>query len=172
MNSCEAGDIFENDYQWMKIAIMEAEQAGQESEVPVGAVIVSGEGEILARAHNSVIQLSDPTAHAEILALRLAGQKIRNYRLLNTTIYVTLEPCIMCMGAILHARISKVVFGARDLKWGGAGTLYNFSDDSRINHHPEILGCVMENTCVTLLQDFFSTKRKSVVLNQCARQKA
>ncbi len=172
MNSVKTGEIVGGHGRWMAIAIEEAEQAGLESEVPVGAVIAGSDGELLARAHNSVIRLSDPTAHAEILALRIAGKKIGNYRLLNTTLYVTLEPCIMCMGAILHARVSRIVFGARDLKWGGAGTLYDFAGDARLNHHPEIFGGVLENSCKTLLQDFFSVKRKSVALNHgsCHKQ--
>ena len=123
----------------MKLALNEAKKAGQENEVPVGAVLVSDSGQILSLAHNQVEKLSDPTAHAEILALRNGARKAFNHRLLNTTLYVTVEPCVMCMGAILHARVSKVVFGTYDPKWGAAGSLYNFSKDDRFNHQLEIV---------------------------------
>lgn len=144
----------------MRPALEEAKKAGQKDEVPVGAVVVTKKGKILSSAHNQVIGLCDPTAHAEILAIRKAASKIQNYRLLNTTLYVTVEPCIMCMGAIIHARISTVVFGAFDPKWGGAGSLYNFSDDTRLNHLPEIIPGICEDECKALMQDFFRSKRK------------
>jgi len=143
----------------MQLALKEAEKAGQKSEVPIGAVILDKNGNILSRAYNQTIELADPTAHAEILAMREAGQKIQNYRLLNTTLYVTVEPCIMCMGAMIHARISTLVFGAYDSKWGAAGSLYNFSDDSRFNHKIEVIGGVCEEACRTLMQNFFRLKR-------------
>lgn len=144
----------------MRPALEEAKKAGQKDEVPVGAVVVTKKGKILSSAHNQVIGLCDPTAHAEILAIRKAASKIQNYRLLNTTLYVTVEPCIMCMGAIIHARISTVVFGAFDPKWGAAGSLYNFSDDTRLNHLPEIIPGICEDECKALMQDFFRSKRK------------
>ncbi|MCP4106913.1 MAG: tRNA adenosine(34) deaminase TadA [Desulfobacteraceae bacterium] len=149
-----------NHSQMMEKALNEAEKAGQKDEVPIGAVIVSETGLILSAAHNRTIQLCDPTAHAEILALREAAQKMQNYRLLNTSLYVTIEPCIMCMGAIVHSRVSKVVFGANDLKWGAGGSLYNFSTDTRLNHQLEIISGVCENECRTLVQNFFRAKRK------------
>ena len=145
--------------EFMKIALNEAKKAGQKSEVPIGAVLVAESGDMLAASHNQTIRLADPTAHAEIIALRKAGQKIQNYRLLNTTLYVTIEPCIMCMGAIVHARVSRVVFGAHDPKWGAAGSLYNFADDSRLNHRPEIINGICEDECRTLIKDFFREKR-------------
>jgi tRNA(adenine34) deaminase len=101
----------------------------------------------------------DPTAHAEILALRQAAQKTQNYRLLNTTLYVTIEPCVMCMGAIVHARISALVFGAKDPRWGGAGSLYNLAADNRLNHQVEIIEGICEDECRSLMQDFFRSKR-------------
>jgi len=113
----------------------------------------------LSSAHNRTIDLADPTAHAEILALREAALKINNYRLLNTTLYVTVEPCIMCMGAIVHARISGVVFGADDPKWGAAGSLYNFAEDDRLNHRVGIISGVCEAECRGLMQAFFRAKR-------------
>ncbi len=144
----------------MRPALEEAKKAGQKDEVPVGAVVVTEKGKILSSAHNQVIGLCDPTAHAEILAIRKAASKVQNYRLLNTTLYVTVEPCIMCMGAIIHARISTVVFGAFDPKWGGAGSLYNFSYDTRLNHQLEIVPGICEDECKALMQDFFRSKRK------------
>ena len=151
--------MLDNHSKLMKLAINEAVKAGQNDEVPVGAVIVAESGEILSLAHNSTIKLSDPTAHAEIFALRMAAKKLLNYRLLNTTLYVTVEPCIMCMGAIIHARVSRMVFGTNDPKWGAAGSLYNFANDSRLNHHPEIIGGVCKDECRSLIQDFFRSKR-------------
>jgi tRNA(adenine34) deaminase len=144
---------------FMKLALNQAKKAGQKEEVPIGAVLVSESGEILAVSLNQTISLVDPTAHAEIITLRKAAQKILNYRLLRTTLYVTIEPCIMCMGAIVHARISRVVFGAHDPKWGAAGSLYNFADDARLNHRPEIIQGICEDECRTLIQDFFRDKR-------------
>ncbi len=149
----------EDDIKFMKLAIKEAKKAGQKDEVPIGAVLVDGSGEILSASHNQTISLADPTAHAEIMALRKAAQKIVNYRLLSTTLYVTIEPCIMCMGAIVHARVARVVFGAQDLKWGAAGSLYNFANDTRLNHQPEIIHGVCEDECRTLVQEFFRSKR-------------
>ncbi len=143
----------------MKLAINEAKKAGQKAEVPVGAVLVAESGDILSLTHNQVITLDDPTAHAEILVLRKAAQKVLNYRLLGTTLYVTIEPCIMCMGAIVHARVARVVFGAKDLKWGAAGSLYNFAEDVRLNHRPEIIQGVCQDECRELIQDFFRSKR-------------
>ena len=148
-----------DDLKYMKLAIKEAKKAGQKAEVPVGAVLVAEAGDILALSHNQAITLADPTAHAEILALRKATQKISNYRLLGTTLYVTIEPCIMCMGAIVHARVERVVFGAKDLKWGAAGSLYNFAEDVRLNHQPEITQGVCQDKCRELIQEFFRSKR-------------
>lgn len=144
----------------MKIALAEAEKGAKMGEVPVGAVLVSESGRILAVSPNRTISLADPSAHAEILALRLACKKIKNYRLLNTTLYVTIEPCIMCMGAAIHARVGRIVYGAPDPKWGGAGSLYNFATDNRLNHHPEVIGGICENECRKIIQMFFRAKRK------------
>ena len=149
-----------NHIEFMELALKEAEKAYEKDEVPVGAVLVSQTGRILSSAHNQTIILSDATAHAEILALRKAGQKVQNYRLLNTTLYVTTEPCIMCMGAIIHSRVARVVFGAFDPKWGAAGSLYNFAEDMRLNHMPEIISGICLNESKRLMQDFFRNKRK------------
>jgi len=143
----------------MLAALAEAEKAGQNQEVPIGAVLVAQTGEILARAHNRTIALADPTGHAEILAMRAAAQKVKNYRLLNTTLYVTVEPCVMCMGAILHARVARVVYGAPDPKWGALGSLYNFADGKTFNHHPEIVPGICEARCRAIIQSFFRARR-------------
>ncbi|MFZ2633710.1 MAG: tRNA adenosine(34) deaminase TadA [Desulfosalsimonadaceae bacterium] len=148
---------------YMDLALTEARKAFASDEVPVGAVLIDGEGGILAAAHNRTIGRHDPTAHAEIAAIRKAGQKIKNYRFLNATLYVTVEPCVMCMGAIIHSRISHVVFGAMDLKWGAAGSLYRLQDDRRLNHQPQVTGGVCEDACRQLMQDFFKTKRQSIM---------
>lgn len=146
---------------YMQIALAEAEKAGQIDEIPVGAVLVAQTGEILATAHNQVISRNDPTAHAEILAIREAAKNIFNYRMLDTTLYVTVEPCLMCMGAIIHARISTVVYGAADPKWGAAGSLYHFAQDTRLNHQPDVIGGVCEAAGRDLMQTFFRDKRNS-----------
>ena len=143
----------------MERALAEAKKAGQIDEVPIGAVIVADNGKILAAAHNQVISRSDPTAHAEMLAIRQACRSAGNYRLLMTTMYVTVEPCLQCMGAIIHARIARVVFGTYDPKWGAAGSLYDFPADSRLNHQPEIISGVRAQACKQLMQDFFRAKR-------------
>jgi tRNA(adenine34) deaminase len=149
----------EDHIKFMKLALKEAKKAGQKDEVPIGAVLVAESGEILSASHNQPLSLADPTAHAEIMVLREAAQKVLNYRLLSTILYVTIEPCMMCMGAIVHARVAKVVFGAPDLKWGAAGSLYNFADDTRLNHRPEIIHGVCEDECRTIVQEFFRSKR-------------
>jgi tRNA(adenine34) deaminase len=143
----------------MKKAFDEAKKAAQEGEVPIGALLVSDRNQVLAAEHNQTIRLNDPTAHAEILALRAASTQIGNFRLLNTTLYVTVEPCPMCMGAVIQARVSRVVFGTRDPKWGAAGSLYNFAADQRFNHQPKIIEGICETVCKRLLQDFFRQKR-------------
>ena len=149
----------EQHLQYMEAAIAEAEKAGQRDEVPIGAVVVDASGDILAAAHNLTISMADPTAHAEILALRQAARRVGNYRLLGTTLYVTVEPCIMCMGAVVHARMDRVVYGAPDPKWGAAGSLYHFAEDSRLNHSLEVIGGVCEDRCRELIQNFFRQKR-------------
>jgi len=144
---------------YMRIALEEARRAQQIDEVPVGAVLVDASGDLLATACNRTIANTDPTAHAEILALRSAAGKLKNYRLLNTTLYVTIEPCLMCMGAVVHARVARVVYGAPDPKWGAAGSLYHFGLDPRLNHRPEVVAGVCEAECRELIQEFFRFKR-------------
>ena len=148
-----------NHIDFMNIAIQEARKAQQKGEVPVGAVLVDTEGHILSASHNQPILLSDPTAHAEILVLREVAARTQNYRLLSTVLYVTVEPCVMCMGAIIHARVSTLVFGTKDSKWGAAGSLYHFAQDERLNHRPQVIGGICQETCRQLMQDFFKNKR-------------
>jgi tRNA(adenine34) deaminase len=146
--------------EFMQLALFEAVKAGQIDEVPVGAILVDQAGQVLSAAYNRTVSLHDPTAHAEILALRKAAERLGNYRLVGTTLYVTIEPCIMCMGAIVHARVKRVVFGTPDPKWGGAGSLYNLALDQRLNHRPEIIQGICQDQCRSLIQDFFRQKRK------------
>lgn len=151
--------IMTKDEQWMLIAIKEAELAMEENEVPVGCVLVQN-GKILAQAHNQPIKNIDPTAHAEIQVLRKAARKTGNYRLVGTTLYVTLEPCAMCFGAIVHARIDKVVFGSADPKSGVCGSCINLNDKEFLNHKILISSGVLEDKCRELLVNFFKAKRQ------------
>jgi tRNA(adenine34) deaminase len=145
---------------YMKIALCEAKKAGQKGEVPIGAVLVAEDGRLLSAEHNRTIEFSDPSAHAEILALRKAGNDLKNYRLPGTTLYVTIEPCLMCMGAIVHARLNRIIFGAYDPKWGAAGSLYNFAKDVRLNHRTEVISGVCGDECRNLIQEFFKNRRE------------
>ena len=146
------------DYDFMKIALEEAQSAYRRGEVPVGAVLVR-EGNVLARAHNSPIALNDPSAHAEMQVLRQAAEKIGNYRLAGTELYVTIEPCIMCAGAIIHARVERVIFGARDPKCGAVVSLYNILDDKRLNHQVKVTEGVLKEECGEIISRFFREKR-------------
>jgi tRNA(adenine34) deaminase len=153
MNDQQAVDLV-----FMQIALEQARQAALRGEVPVGAALAHGET-LLAVAANRPIGANDPTAHAEILAIREAAEKIDNYRLVDTTLYVTLEPCIMCMGAILHARIQRLVFGALDPKTGAAQSRYTIGVDGLLNHRLEIIGGILEAECSQILKDFFKERR-------------
>ena len=144
---------------WMNRAIAEAAKAEAKDEVPIGCVIVR-DGKIIARGHNLRETAQDPTAHAELIAIKKAARKLGSWRLLNCTLYVTLEPCSMCMGAIILARIPAVVFGCHDPKGGAAGSLYDLSNDPRLNHSVELVPKVLENDCSRLLSDFFSELRR------------
>ncbi len=146
------------DVLWMKRALMQAVAAYEEDEVPVGAVIVC-DGRAIAEAHNGREQLHDPTAHAEMIAITQAAATIADWRLERCTLYVTLEPCPMCAGAILQARIPRVVFGAYDPKAGAVTSLFQLLDDPRLNHRADVLGGVMGRDCGDLLTSFFSAKR-------------
>jgi tRNA(adenine34) deaminase len=145
----------------MGLALGEAQKALALGEVPVGAVLTGADGEIWGRGHNRVIVLSDPSAHAEIMALREAASKVQNYRLPGCTIYVTIEPCIMCVGALLQARIKRLVFGATDPKGGACLSLYQLSNDPRLNHRIEVVPSIRQEECRTLMQDFFRARRSA-----------
>ncbi|PKL50897.1 MAG: tRNA adenosine(34) deaminase TadA [Planctomycetes bacterium HGW-Planctomycetes-1] len=147
------------DQHFMRAAIDQANIALENDDVPVGAVIVC-ENKIIAKGYNQRQQLNDPTAHAEIIALTAAAEHIGHWRLLNCTIYVTLEPCPMCAGALVLARINRLVFGCDDPKTGACGSLYNIVQDNRLNHRLEITKGVLADDCSKLLQDFFSVKRQ------------
>ena len=151
---------FDHQY-YMDMALDEARQAEKMDEVPVGALVVDSDGSIISSAHNETIRRCDPSAHAEMLALRRAATKIQNYRLLGTTLYVTVEPCVMCMGAAIHARVAQVVFGAPDPKWGASGSIYDFSKEMRLNHQPEVISGIQADQCRRLMRDFFVRKRSS-----------
>ena len=148
----------DRDEQFMRLALAEAQKAMEAGEVPVGAVVVRG-GEVIASAHNAPVGLSDPSAHAEVLALRRAAAAAGNYRLAGTTLYVTIEPCLMCAGALFHARVSRLVFGATDPKGGAAVSLYRVLEDDRLNHRVEVAGGVLAAECGEILSRFFREKR-------------
>ncbi len=148
----------DNDAQWMEVALEEARQASQEGEVPVGAVVVL-DGEIIAQAHNRRESLRDPTAHAEMIALRQAAAKLRNWRLNRVRVYVTLEPCPMCAGALVQARVATLIYGAADPKAGAVCSLYNILQDKRLNHQMEVISGVKAEESRKLLQDFFRERR-------------
>ncbi|OGQ94513.1 MAG: tRNA-specific adenosine deaminase [Deltaproteobacteria bacterium RIFOXYD12_FULL_57_12] len=145
----------------MRLALQEAQAAAARGEVPVGAVLVDRQGAILAAAGNRTIELHDPAGHAELLALRAAGRLLGNYRLAGVTLYVTLEPCVMCAGAMIHARIERLVFGTRDPKTGGVVSLYPIGQDNRLNHAFLLREGVLAAECAGLLQEFFKARRKN-----------
>lgn len=149
----------DDDIRWMKVALREAAKAAAKGEAPIGAVVVR-DGEILGRGHNLRESKHDPTAHAEIVALRQGARRNAGWRLTGATLYVTLEPCIMCMGAILLARVERVVFGCYDPKGGAAGSLYDLSDDCRLNHRVTLVPDVLKEECSGMLTTFFSELRK------------
>ena len=147
-----------DDEQWMSLALKQAIKAEEEGEVPVGAILVK-DGFLIAKAHNQPISTNDATAHAEIQLLRAASKKLQNYRLTDTTLYVTLEPCAMCFGAMIHARIKRIVFGAHDPKTGVCGSCEDLTNANCFNHEINISGGVSENKCRQLLTKFFKSRR-------------
>jgi len=149
-----------NDDYYMMLAIKEAYKAEEIDEVPVGAVIVDENSQVIGQGFNRPISTNDPTSHAEINAIRMASDTRKNYRLTQTSLYVTIEPCIMCMGAIIHARINRVVFGASDPKWGAVVSLYEMASDHRLNHCPEIVSGICEEETRALIKGFFRKKRR------------
>jgi len=149
----------ERDENFMRMALEEARKAGERGEVPVGAVIIDEQQNILAAAGNNCIGGNDPAGHAEMVALRAAGKKIGNYRLLNTALYVTIEPCVMCAGAMIHARVDRLVYGASDPKAGGVVSCYQVGGDGKLNHQLNVEGGVLAEECAELLTSFFKRKR-------------
>lgn len=149
----------ESDEFWMAEALKMAEFARQQGEIPVGAVLVK-DGQLVSSGYNQSIRLNDPTAHAEVMALRAAGQILQNYRLIDTTLYVTLEPCAMCSTAMVHARVKRLVFGAPDPKTGSAGSVINLVQFDKFNHQVELKGGVLEAICSAGLSAFFKTRRE------------
>jgi tRNA(adenine34) deaminase len=163
--------IINSDEIWMLEAIKAARVAGELDEVPIGACLIDAGGELLAIGGNRTITSSDPTAHAEILVLREAAAKIGNYRLVDSTIYTTIEPCAMCAGALINARVKRLVYGARDERFGAVETLFRICDSDFLNHKIEITAGVLAEDCRKLVQDFFRQKRdfqksKNIIDNQ------
>ena len=149
---------FNDDLSFMKLAFEEAEVAFAEGEVPVGAVLVK-DGRVIAKAHNQRESTNDPTGHAEILALKAGAGEIANWRLTGATLYVTKEPCVMCAGAMVNARLGRLVYGCRDGKGGGADSLYNLLTDKRLNHQVEVVSGLLEKECAEILIKFFQERR-------------
>ena len=158
-----------SDTAFMQLALEQAQQAWNLGEVPVGAVVVK-DGEVIAVGCNQPIGRHDPTAHAEIVALRAAAEKLGNYRLPGCELYVTLEPCVMCSGAMMHARLAKVVFGAADPKTGACGSVLNLFGQEQLNHHTEIVGGVMAEECGAMLKNFFAARRAAATAARRATQ--
>jgi tRNA(adenine34) deaminase len=148
----------ELDAEFMKMALMQAHLARDAGEVPVGSVLVSNQ-QVIASGHNQPIGHHDPSAHAEIVTLKAAGAALNNYRLPETTLYVTLEPCMMCCGAIMHARVSRLVYGASDAKTGCVHSVMNLFDNIQLNHHTMVDGGVLADECAQVLKDFFKERR-------------
>ena len=155
-----------DDGHWMREALVEAERAAIAGEVPVGCVMVSAAGVVLARSHNLREALEDPTAHAEVLAMRSAAAGLGTWRLEGVTAYVTLEPCVMCAGAFVNARIGRVVFGCADPKAGAVATLYQLNEDARLNHRYPVQGGVEAGACAEVLRAFFRARRKGSALTR------
>lgn len=149
----------ETDDFWMRKAIEAAENAGKLDEVPIGACLIDNKGKLLAVAGNRTITESDPTGHAEILVLREAAKKIGNYRLIDATVYTTIEPCAMCAGALVNARVKRLVYGAKDERFGAVETLFRICDSNALNHRIEIESGVLADECRALMQEFFRSKR-------------
>ncbi len=150
------------DQDFMREAIEQAKLAWAAGEIPVGAVVVK-DGVIVGRGFNQPIATHDPTAHAEVQALRQAAQALGNYRLPGCELYVTLEPCVMCSGAMMHARLSRIVFGAHDFKTGACGSILDLFKEEKLNHHAEVVGDVLADECVQLLKDFFAQRRRAAL---------
>ncbi|MFZ6800219.1 tRNA adenosine(34) deaminase TadA [Undibacterium sp. Di24W] len=158
----EDTNLLVQDEAFMHEAIAQARLAWQAGEVPVGAVVVK-DGQIIARGFNQPIGTHDPTAHAEVVAMRAAAEILGNYRLPGCELYVTLEPCVMCSGALMHARFSRIVFGAHDFKTGACGSIVDLFKEEKLNHHAEVVSGVLSDECVQVLKDFFAERRRAAV---------
>ncbi len=143
----------------MQLALQQAQMAADVNEVPVGAVLVSKQNELLACSHNQPISIHDPTAHAEIMVLRAAAAASQNYRLIDTTLYVTLEPCVMCVGAMIHARVKRLVYGAAEYKTGAIQSACQLLDETQFNHHITVESGILEAQCAAILSNFFARRR-------------
>lgn len=152
-------DFIDHDEAAMRLALAQASLAAQAGEVPVGAVVVDADGQVIGRGFNQTILGNDPSAHAEIMALRAAGTRLGNYRLPGATLFVTLEPCMMCIGAMIHARLARVVYGAMDPKTGACGSVLRLQDIEQLNHHTVVQGGVMADECSLMLRTFFRERR-------------
>ncbi len=148
-----------NDSAWMRQALAQAQIAADKDEVPVGAIMVDAQGNLIAAGHNQPITACDPSAHAEIVVLRAAAQKLANYRLPGTTLYVTLEPCTMCVGALVHARVGRLVYGAAEPKTGAIESAQRLFETGKFNHQPQVESGVLADECGALLTQFFENKR-------------
>lgn len=153
-------DFIEDDEAGMRLALVQARCAADAGEVPVGAIIVDADRRVIGQGFNHTISGNDPSAHAEIVALRDAGLRVRNYRLPGATLFVTLEPCMMCMGAMMHARLSRVVYGATDPKTGACGSVIQLQNIDQLNHHTLFEGGVLADECSLILRSFFRERRK------------
>ena len=149
----------ETDNDWMQAALAKAREAAELGEVPIGACLVGSDGELVASASNRTIIDNDPTSHAEIIAVRLAANTLGNYRLTDTTLYTTIEPCVMCAGALVNARVKRLVFGAHDERFGAVETLFRLCDSQQLNHRIEITSGVLADECRQLMQEFFKARR-------------
>jgi tRNA(adenine34) deaminase len=152
-------EIEKNDTDWMQLALEQAQLAAEQGEVPVGAVLVDEDNQLLASGHNQPISSHDPTAHAEIVTLRRAAEHLNNYRLINSTLYVTLEPCVMCVGAMIHARVKRLVYGAVEYKTGAIESACQLLQTTRFNHSIEVSSGVLQQECAAILSDFFAQRR-------------
>jgi tRNA(adenine34) deaminase len=155
--------FLKDDEYFMRLALREAERARAHGDVPIGAVVVRDDGEVIAAAHNERELRSDPTAHAEVLALREAARAAGSWRVLGASLYVTLEPCAMCAGAIVLARTPRVVYGTADPKAGAAGSVLDVLDEPRLNHRPEVVSGVLADECGDLLREFFASRRDRTI---------
>lgn len=150
-----------SDEDWMRRALNEAQRAAEVDEVPIGALLVDGDGDLIAAGYNQPIRSHDPSAHAEVVVLREAAQKLQNYRLPGTTLYVTVEPCTMCVGVLVHARVARIVYGASEPKTGAIVSAQRLFETGEFNHRPKVDGGILAAECAAILGEFFAARRRS-----------